>query len=64
MSPKQRYWLAVALIVLTLGLLYPGLTQNALTIRGVLDIGASVPLPTNSAPRRSRPNVSHRCAVS
>ena len=38
MSPKQRYWLAVALIVLTLGLLYPGLTQNALTIRGVLDI--------------------------
>ncbi len=38
MSSKQRYWLAVALIVLTLGLLYPGLTENALTIRGVLDI--------------------------
>lgn len=38
MSPRQRYWLAVALIVLTLGLLYPGLTRNALTIRGVLDI--------------------------
>jgi hypothetical protein len=37
-SHKQRYWIAVALIVLTLGLLYPGLTQNALTIRGVLDI--------------------------
>ena len=38
MPPKQRYWLAVALIVLTLGLLYPGLTENTLTIRGVLDI--------------------------
>ena len=38
MSPKQRYWTAIALIVLTLILLWPGLTQNALTIRGVLDV--------------------------
>jgi hypothetical protein len=38
MSSKTRYWIAVALIVLTLILLYPGLTQNALTIRGVLDV--------------------------
>lgn len=38
MSSKTRYWTAIALIVLTLILLYPGLTQNALTIRGVLDV--------------------------
>lgn len=38
MSSTLRYWIAIALIVLTLGLLYPGLTQNALTIRGVLDV--------------------------
>jgi hypothetical protein len=38
MSSKTRYWIAIALIVLTLTLLYPGLTQNALTIRGVLDV--------------------------
>jgi hypothetical protein len=38
MSPKTRYWIAIALIVLTLVLLYPGLTQNALTIRAVPDV--------------------------
>lgn len=38
MSPKMRYWLAIFLIVVTLLLLYPGLTKNALTIRGVLDV--------------------------
>jgi hypothetical protein len=38
MSPKARYWLAVSLILLTLVLLYPGLTQNALTIRAVPDV--------------------------
>jgi hypothetical protein len=38
MSANTRYWIAIALIVLTLVLLYPGLTQNALTIRGVLDV--------------------------
>lgn len=38
MSSTLRYWIAIVLIVLTLGLLYPGLTQNALTIRGVLDV--------------------------
>lgn len=38
MSLKTRYWIAVALIVLTLGLLYPGLTQNALTICAVPDV--------------------------
>ena len=37
MSPTARYWVAVALSVLTLGLLYPGLTQNALTIKAVVD---------------------------
>src|SRR4051812_15746668 len=45
MSSSVRYWIAIALIVLTLCLLYPGLTRNALTIRGVLDvegIGAKV----------------------
>ena len=38
MSSTTRYWIAIALILITLGLLYPGLTQNALTIRGVLDV--------------------------
>lgn len=38
MSSKARYWIAIALILFTLCLLYPGLTQNALTIRGVLDV--------------------------
>jgi hypothetical protein len=38
MSSKTRYWTAVSLILVTLALLYPGLTQNALTIRGVLDV--------------------------
>ena len=38
MSPTTRYWIAMALSVLTLGLLYPGLTQNALTIRAVPDV--------------------------
>lgn len=38
MSPTRRYWTAIALIVLTLILLGPGLTQNALTIRGVIDV--------------------------
>lgn len=38
MSPKTRYWTAMALSVLTLVLLYPGLTQNALTIRAVPDV--------------------------
>jgi len=38
MSPKIRYWTAMALSVLTLVLLYPGLTQNALTIRAVPDV--------------------------
>ena len=45
MTLAARYRLAMALIVLTLVLLWPGLTQNALTIRGVLDvesIGATV----------------------
>ncbi|MEO6741181.1 MAG: paraquat-inducible protein A [Chthoniobacteraceae bacterium] len=45
MTIAARYRLAMALIVLTLALLLPGLTQNALTIRGVLDvesIGAAV----------------------
>ncbi len=40
MSLKTRYWIAVTLIVLTLGLLYPGLTQNALTIRAVPDVAS------------------------
>ncbi len=39
MSLKTRQWISVALILITLALLYPGLTQNALTIRGVLDAG-------------------------
>ena len=39
MSAKTRQWIAAALILITLALLYPGLTQNALTIRGVLDAG-------------------------
>lgn len=34
---KTRQFIAVTLILATLALLYPGLTQNALTIRGVLD---------------------------
>lgn len=38
MSSKTRYWIAVTLILVTLALLYPGLTRNALTIRGVLDV--------------------------
>jgi hypothetical protein len=38
MSARTRYWIAIALILVTLGLLYPGLTRNALTIRGVLDV--------------------------
>ena len=38
MSSRSRYWIAVALILVTLLLLYPGLTRNALTIRGVLDV--------------------------
>ena len=38
MSARARYWIAIFLIVVTLILLYPGLTQNALTIRGVLDV--------------------------
>ena len=38
MSARARYWIAIALIVVTLGLLDPGLTRNALTIRGVLDV--------------------------
>lgn len=38
MTLAARYRTAMALIVLTLVLLWPGLTQNALTIRGVLDI--------------------------
>jgi hypothetical protein len=38
MSARTRYWIAIALILVTLGLLYPGLTKNALTIRGVLDV--------------------------
>jgi hypothetical protein len=38
MSSRTRYWTAIVLILLTLALLYPGLTQNALTIRGVLDV--------------------------
>ena len=38
MSSKTRYWIAVTLILVTLALLYPGLTKNALTIRGVLDV--------------------------
>lgn len=45
MTLAARYRFAMALIVLTLVLLWPGLTQNALTIRGVLDvesIGATV----------------------
>jgi hypothetical protein len=37
MSSTARYWIAVALSVLTLGLLYPGLTNNALTINAVVD---------------------------
>lgn len=37
MSLKTRQWISAALILITLALLYPGLTQNALTIRGVLD---------------------------
>lgn len=37
MSSKSRYWIAIALIIATACLLYPGLTLNALTIRGVLD---------------------------
>jgi hypothetical protein len=41
MSYKSRYWIAIALIVLTLILLYPGLTQNALTIRAVPDIASA-----------------------
>ncbi len=39
MSEKQRQWIAAAMILITLALLYPGLTINALTIRGVLDAG-------------------------
>ncbi len=39
MTFKTRQWIAVILIIITLVLLYPGLTQNALTIRGVLDSG-------------------------
>jgi hypothetical protein len=39
MSLTTRKWIAVAMILITLGLLYPGLTRNALTIRGVLDAG-------------------------
>jgi hypothetical protein len=39
MSLKTRQFIAVMLITATLALLYPGLTQNALTIRGVLDAG-------------------------
>jgi hypothetical protein len=42
---NRGYIISIALIVATLALLYPGLTQNALTIRGVLDvesIGAKV----------------------
>ena len=45
MTIAARYRLAMALIILTLVFLLPGLTQNALTIRGVLDvdsIGATV----------------------
>ena len=45
MTLAARYRLAMALILLTLLLLVPGLMQNALTIRGVLDvesIGATV----------------------
>lgn len=38
MSLKTRYWLSLSLILVTLGLLYPGLTQNALTIRAVPDL--------------------------
>ena len=37
MSLKTRQWISATLILITLALLYPGLTQNALTIRGVLD---------------------------
>lgn len=50
MSPNQRYWIAIALIVLTLLLLWPGLTKNALTIRGVIDLeGVGVKLDELSA---------------
>src|SRR5262245_9152630 len=38
MSLNSRYWTSIALIVLTLILLYPGLTLNALTIRAVPDV--------------------------
>jgi len=38
MSSRTRYWIAITLIFVTLALLYPGLTKNALTIRGVLDV--------------------------
>ncbi len=40
MTLSARYRLAMALILLTLLLLVPGLMQNALTIRGVLDVGS------------------------
>lgn len=52
MTPKIRYWLSVALIVLTLGLLYPGLTQPALTINAMLDaegLGQKVDVLAKSA---------------
>ena len=39
MSFRTRQCISVILILITLALLYPGLTQNALTIRGVLDAG-------------------------
>lgn len=38
MSSKTRYFIAIGLLVLTLGLLWPGLTREALTIRAVLDV--------------------------
>ena len=49
MSLKTRQWISVTLILLTLALLYPGLTQNALTIRGVLDAGGVATLVERTA---------------
>ena len=64
MTIAARYRLAMALIILTLVFLWPGLTQNALTIRGVLDVesigttvdriaGAQIPAGSLALVRRS-----------
>jgi hypothetical protein len=47
---KYRPWLAMLFLFLTLGCLYPGLTTNALTIRGYLDPdGAAILMETTLA---------------